>query len=168
MNRRDFNTTLLGGAAFSTLPAASLGATANAVSRDPLLAWATAIANAQNRASPALLARQLSVPIETAQTLYATLINDAIIRAPAAGGIAKAANPIRMSLTKSTHNLGKPLLKTAQGALDRQTPVSSASSCQKTLGEAETEKSLQDFSHRADTVCAKPDGASGPAHATPD
>lgn len=93
MDRRTFNTSLLGGAVAASLPIAPLAARA-APSTGPLYAWAVAIARAQNKASPAMLARQLRISQAAASELYASMIANGAIRAPLFGGIARAAQPL--------------------------------------------------------------------------
>ena len=53
--------------------------------------WAVAIARAQNRASPALLAQQLGISKDAASELYRSMIANGVIRAPMFGGLARAA-----------------------------------------------------------------------------
>ena len=93
MDRRTFNTTLLGGALATALPVPSVAATARHATL-PLYAWGVAIARAQNRASPALLAQQLGISQAAASELYASMIANGVLRAPLFGGIAKAAQPL--------------------------------------------------------------------------
>ena len=93
MDRRTFNTSLLGGAVAATLPLPAIAAKAKPVT-GPLYAWAVAIARAQNRASPAMLANQLRISQAAASELYASMLANGAIRAPAFGGMARAAEPL--------------------------------------------------------------------------
>ena len=93
MDRRTFNTTLIGGALATALPVPSVAASTRTAA-PPLYAWGVAIARAQNRASPALLAQQLGLSKVAAAELYASLIANGVVRAPLMGGIAKAAQPL--------------------------------------------------------------------------
>ena len=114
MNRRSFNTALAGSAALIAAPVPAFkAATAAAPSRGPLLAWASAIARAQNKSSPALLAQQLKIPMETAQGLYASLLQDGVIRMPAAGTVAKAVKPASFGASSA------PRLPDAKAAAQR-------------------------------------------------
>ena len=93
MNRRTFNTSLLGGVVATTVPIAPMAARA-APATQPLYAWAVAIARAQNRASPVMLAQQLRISQAAASELYASMIANGAIRAPLFGGVARAADPL--------------------------------------------------------------------------
>ena len=93
MDRRTFNTSLLGGAVVASLPIAPVAARA-VPTTGPLDAWAVAIARAQNKASPAMLARQLRISQAAASELYASMIANGAIRAPLFGGMARAAQPL--------------------------------------------------------------------------
>ncbi len=94
MDRRTFNTTLLGGAVAAALPFPAAAQAAKATKTGPLYAWAVAIARAQNRASPALLAQQLRISQAAATELYASMIANGVIRVPVLGGMARAAKPL--------------------------------------------------------------------------
>jgi hypothetical protein len=93
MDRRTFNTSLIGGAFAAALPLPCIAAAAKPAT-GPLYAWAVAIARAQNRASPALLAQQLHISQAAASELYASMIANGAIRAPLFGGMARAAQPL--------------------------------------------------------------------------
>lgn len=117
MNRRQFNTTALSSAALATLPVPAISAQ-TAATRGPLLAWASAIARAQNRASPALLAQQLKVAPEIAQGLYASLLKVGVIRAPVAGALAQAAKPIAPPVRAQTASFTAKDIERAWSKLD--------------------------------------------------
>ena len=91
MDRRTFNATLIGGAVAAALPVPAL---AKATKTGPLYGWAVAIARAQNRASPELLAQQLGISKVAATELYRSMIANGVIRAPLFGGLARAAQPL--------------------------------------------------------------------------
>lgn len=93
MDRKTFNTSLIGGALATALPLPSRAAAVKPL-KSPLYAWAVAIARAQNRASPALLAQQLGISKVAASELYASMISNGVIRAPLFGGVAKAVQPL--------------------------------------------------------------------------
>ncbi len=100
MNRREFTTSI---AALAATPALPFGAftpatAAPAAALPPgAYAWAQLIARAQNKCSPATLARHLHVDINTATQLFDTMVRDGVLRAPGAVGIAQATNPIDAS-----------------------------------------------------------------------
>lgn len=94
MNRRDFNTSLIGGAVAAAMPLPAVAATTARQATGPLYAWAVAIARAQNRASPAMLAQQLRISQAAAAELYASMIANGAIRAPVFGSVAKAVEPL--------------------------------------------------------------------------
>lgn len=96
MDRRSFNISMLSGAALAVAPlgAVSAASQAHAAVNPSLYSWAAAIAKAQNRASPAMLARQLRISSAAAQQLYGSLIANGVIRAPLFGGVARAAQPL--------------------------------------------------------------------------
>lgn len=94
MNRRAFNASLLSGAAVATLPIPAAGAVASKTAQNGLYAWAVAIARAQNRASPAMLARQLGISHAAAAELYGAMIANGAVKAPLLGGMARAADPL--------------------------------------------------------------------------
>lgn len=94
MDRRTFNTGLLGGAVAAALPLPSAAAQVAKPAASPLYAWAVAIARAQDRASPAMLARQLRISQTAASELYTSMIANGAIRAPLFGGMARAAQPL--------------------------------------------------------------------------
>ena len=94
MDRRTFNTTLIGGAVAAALPVPALVKAAQATKTGPLYAWAVAIVQAQNRASSALLAQQLGISKVAATELYRSIIANGVIRAPMFGGLARAAQPL--------------------------------------------------------------------------
>jgi len=79
-------------AAVMPLPVAAKAT--GAVKTGPLYAWAVAIARAQNRTSPALLAQQLGVSQAVAADLYASMVANGVVRAPLFGGLARAAKPL--------------------------------------------------------------------------
>jgi hypothetical protein len=106
MDRRTFNTTLIGGAVAAALPLPAASKAASAAKTGPLYAWAVAIARAQNRASPALLAQQLGISKAAAAELYESMVANGVVRAPLFGGIAKAAQPLfkgRHIVAANTH-----------------------------------------------------------------
>jgi len=93
MDRRTFHKGLVGGAVAVGLPIPSVAAATKPVT-GPLYTWAVAIARAQNRVSPELLARQLRISQAAATELYASLISNGVVRAPMFGGIARAVEPL--------------------------------------------------------------------------
>lgn len=139
MNRRTFNTTLLGGAFATALPVASVGAATRSAT-PPLYAWGVAIARAQNRASPALLAKQLGISNAAATELYASMMANGVIRAPLFGGMAKAAQPlfkgghIVAADTQLTRGVGAKLkdMKRVFDKLAQDEPVEDADQIQAT------------------------------------
>lgn len=94
MDRRTFNTSLLGGAVAASLPVSGAAAVASRGAQPGMYAWAVAIARAQNRASPAMLARQLGISQATAAELYGAMIANGAVKAPLFGGMARAADPL--------------------------------------------------------------------------
>ncbi len=85
-----------------------------AVKTGPLYAWAVAIARAQNRTSPALLAQQLGVSQAVAADLYASMVANGVVRAPLFGGLARAAKPLFKSgniVVAKTSDLSGPKAK---------------------------------------------------------
>ncbi|MGB7318850.1 MAG: hypothetical protein WBC85_12865 [Planktotalea sp.] len=124
MNRRTFNTGLVGGAVAAVMPIPAAAKAVSATQSGPLYAWAVAIARAQNRASPTLLAHQLRISQAAASELYASLIANGVIRAPLFGGMAKASEPLfrgsKLRVVKA--RLGEPArakLNDIKQALDR-------------------------------------------------
>lgn len=97
MNRREFTASL---AALTALPALPVGASAIAPPAAAVppgaYAWAQLIARAQNRCSPAMLARHLRLGPDAAQALFQQMVRDGVLRAPTLGGLAQAAQPIKM------------------------------------------------------------------------
>jgi hypothetical protein len=93
MDRRTFHKGLVGGVVVAGLPISTAAAVAKPVT-GPLYTWAVAIARAQNRVSPELLARQLRISQAAATELYASLISKGVVRAPMFGGIARAVEPV--------------------------------------------------------------------------
>ena len=96
MNRRQFTLTLATLPATSALPNGLTAAVAPKTVAAPAgtYAWAQLIARAQNRCSPAMLARQLRLSPEVAQQLFAEMLRDGVLRPPTAAGVAQATQPI--------------------------------------------------------------------------
>ena len=94
MDRRTFNTTLIGGTVDAAFPVSALAKAAQATKIKRLYAWAVAIARAQNRASPALFAQQLGISKDAATERYRSMIANGVIRAPMFGGLARAAQSL--------------------------------------------------------------------------
>lgn len=94
MDRRTFNTSLLGGAVAASFPVTGSAAIAARSTQSGMYAWAVAIARAQNRASPAMLARQLGISQAAAAELYGAMIANGVVKAPLFGGMARAADPL--------------------------------------------------------------------------
>jgi hypothetical protein len=94
MDRRTFNTTLIGGTVDAAFPVSALAKAAQATKIGLLYAWAVAIARAQNRASPALFAQQLGISKDAATERYRSMIANGVIRAPMFGGLARAAQSL--------------------------------------------------------------------------
>lgn len=94
MDRRTFNTTLIGGTVDAAFPVSALAKAAQATKIGRLYAWAVAIARAQNRASPALFAQQLGISKDAATERYRSMIANGVIRAPMFGGLARAAQSL--------------------------------------------------------------------------
>ena len=140
MDRRTFNTTLIGSAVAAALPIPVAAKAASAAKTGPLYAWAVAIARAQNRASPAMLAQQLKISQVAASELYASMLANGVIRAPLLGGMARAVQPLFSGghLVAADATLGKSAsvkLKDLKRALDRvveDAPVDDASEDQAT------------------------------------
>lgn len=65
-------------------------------------AWAHLIVRAQAKADPAMLARQLKLSPDVAQTLFDTLIRDGVLRAPGAAGVAQAVQPLQTTGHRAT------------------------------------------------------------------
>lgn len=93
MNRREFHSLAFGAAASAALPAPALGS-ATAVLDRGKLAWATAMAQAQNRASPALFQQMLKVSEDTAQALFDDLLSQGVITKDPSAPMARATKPV--------------------------------------------------------------------------
>jgi hypothetical protein len=97
MNRREFTASL---AALAVTPALPLGTISSAAAAPVITfppgsyAWAELIARAQNKCSPALLARHLKLDATTAEKLFETMIHDGVLRTPSLAGVAQATDPI--------------------------------------------------------------------------
>lgn len=96
MNRRQFTALLAALPVTKLLPTTLTAAVAPQSPAVPAgtYAWAQLIARAQNRCSPAMLARQLHLGTDAAQHLYDQMLRDGVLRAPGAAGVARAAQPI--------------------------------------------------------------------------
>lgn len=104
MNRREFTASLAALAATPALPISAIApAAATPIAAIPpgTYAWAQLIARAQNRCSPAMLARHLHLDDRTAKHLFETMLRDGVLRTPGAVGIARAAKPIDTSGTRT-------------------------------------------------------------------
>ncbi|WP_299414196.1 hypothetical protein [uncultured Sulfitobacter sp.] len=119
MNRRQFTASLgaLAGAAALPFPALRAATAAAPAVPPTAYAWAHLIVRAQAKASPAMLARQLGLSPEVAQSLFDTLIRDGVLRAPGAAGIAQAAHPLHS--TGHTATAPQALRKRMQNLMER-------------------------------------------------
>jgi len=108
MNRREFTASLAALAATPALPMVISAAAAPQSATVPAgtYAWAQLIARAQNRCSPAMLARHLRLPTDAATALFNEMVRDGVLRAPGIAGVAQAAQPINATGTRA-----KPLRK---------------------------------------------------------
>lgn len=120
MNRRQFTASLgtLAGAAAMPIPAVRAATVAAPAVPPSAYVWAQLIVRAQAKASPAMLARQLRLAPEVAQSLFETLISDGVLRAPSVAGIAKAAQPLQ---TTGHHATTGRAIQTRMGRLLEQT-----------------------------------------------
>lgn len=116
MNRRHFTALLASLPVTYSLPSGLSAATASQSASVPAgtYAWAQLIARAQNRCSPAMLARHLRLDATAAQQLFDEMLRDGVLRAPSVTGIARAAQPINTNaVPTSKHSfsqLGDALL----------------------------------------------------------
>jgi hypothetical protein len=96
MNRRQFTATLAALPVTNLLPLPLTAATVPQSVSVPAgtYAWAQLIARAQNRCSPAMLARHLRLDPATAGQLFHELIRDGVLRMAGPAGIAKAVQPM--------------------------------------------------------------------------
>lgn len=98
MNRREFTASLAAAAALPVIPLAgpAPAAVPTAVVPPGAYAWAQLIARAQNRCSPAMLARHLHLSADAAGILFEQMVRDGVLRAPTAAGVARAATPLQV------------------------------------------------------------------------
>jgi hypothetical protein len=135
MNRREFTASLGALSGIASLPVTALPAAAAQASVVPpaAYAWAKLIVRAQGKADPAVLARLLRLTPQVAQALFDRLIQDGVLRVPAATGIAQATKPlqsgahrlppqpIHQQIRKTWEHLStdtQPLVKDADPALE--------------------------------------------------
>ena len=85
-------------------------------------AWAQLIARAQNRCSPAMLARQLRLEPQAAQQLFADMLRDGVLRAPTGAGVAQATQPINAT-GHHTPSLRQSLTKLRDTLLSEEPPA---------------------------------------------
>ena len=104
MNRREFNTSLAAVAAAPFLPLPAAAASRPAALPAGTYAWAKLIARAQNKCSPAMLARHLRIAPDAAGQVFNELLHDGVLRAPGVTGSAQASQPI-----DTTGISGKPV-----------------------------------------------------------
>lgn len=148
MNRREFTTSLAAIAATPALPLSVGAATAAQPAIVPAgtYAWAQLIARAQNRCSPAMLARQLRLTEGAAEKLFSEMIRDGVLRTPGSAGVAQAARPINatgkpaQSVVSKLHSL-----MSSEEQRDEPPPLvkddSAGLGCPETLAEDPTDAS---------------------------
>jgi len=125
MKRRTFTASL---AALAASPAMPIGLSAANAPQSTLVpagtyAWAKLIAQAQNRCSPTMLARQLRLPAVVAQQLFADLLRDGVLKAPIAG-VAQAAKPINATAAPARTTFAKiPKLLPSEERRDKAPPL---------------------------------------------
>lgn len=116
MNRREFTASLAALAAAPALPFAAPAVATTAPIPAGAYAWAQLIARAQAKCTPAMLARHLSLDPAQAQTLFAQMIRDNVLRAPGLAGSAQAVQPI--NATGQTQSLTRKLTRNLRKQLD--------------------------------------------------
>ncbi|NNK16509.1 MAG: hypothetical protein HKP51_06360 [Sulfitobacter sp.] len=129
MNRRQFTATLAALPVTNLLPLPLTAASAPQSVSVPAgtYAWARLIARAQNRCTPAMLARHLRLDPATAGQLFDEMIRDGVLRVPGPAGIAKAVQPMNPtgrpmpSLSESVSKLGD--LFPGEEPVDQPTPL---------------------------------------------
>lgn len=112
----------LAGTAALPLPAIGAAARAAPAAIPPTAyAWAHLIVRAQNKASPATLARHLRLGPDAASALFDRLVADGVLRAPGAAGIARAVSPIDISAKPPTP--ARAAVRKLADALSRSDPL---------------------------------------------
>ncbi len=124
MNRRQFTALLAALPLTKVLPTTLSAAAAPQSAAVPAgtYAWAQLIARAQNRCSPAMLARQLHLSPDAAQHLYGQMLRDGVLRAPGALGMARATQPIDATGTAPRHSFDRLRRMLRTVAPDEDTP----------------------------------------------
>ena len=122
MNRRDFTASLAALAATPAIPFAHAIPAAAATPAVPAgaYAWAQLIARAQDKCSPAMLARHLNLSADVAMTLFNDMLRDGVLRAPGITGVARATAPISTSGTQTT--LGNRIVARTKQVFDTPIP----------------------------------------------
>ena len=94
MNRREFNTSLGALGVAAAVPVSVAAKVALPEVSPMLYQWGAALARAQNRASPQILARQLGLSAEQGVVLYSRLMQRGTIGAANAAGLSRAIDPL--------------------------------------------------------------------------
>lgn len=150
MNRREFTASL---AAMVAAPALPLPARTAAPAAIPpgAYGWAQLIARAQNRCDPAMLARQLHLSADAAQSLFNQMLRDGVLRAPGLAGVAQAAKPLQVpgaSAPTLTERMSKLHDLISEGEPDAHEPPL-AKDPEQCLGCPDTES--EDQAHASET-----------------